>query len=508
LVQSLRGQLGQGAVGQQSTRARLFRVHSSLYNELSPEERGAFERQARALAAQQELEMQREVEAEETREALRRDRLLAARETEGLPTKNEAFKLGDVELISLGDNVASAKWTTAELARRRAAALKPLEGPTARQLQLLASCYTEPPTMLAAGVAAPEWLRVLSAHRYHFKAFVFARSLGHGAQGALFLYATQQPMEVWFLALERVATALPALRAVTVDDAVDMALCVHRHQYRVVDSVYWASRDLPFAGDLLAIPDMAFDGASLISDSVARPLAEVLGELPPLPAPRAPARAGPRAAPAPDPSAADLAALIAERPYLAEYLNDASQVPSTSGAAAGASSDASAGPCGDVGEVRDHLLPEELERVWSDLAQLRERYEAGTSADDDFQIKVRGGVWTETHRGSAADCVVGQAVGAARAWARRYSMNIMASFAFGKYDQEAVFLATAWCKKNQALYNRWVGAGGGDYVYTEEDLMAAETDPDYQAVLIMAVEPGGDVAERAEAIRALRPINP
>ena len=253
------------------------------------------------------------------------------------------------------------------------------------------------------------------------------------------------------------------------------------------------------------IPDLAFSGSNLVSETEERSLESVLAALPAV-APRAPASRAARPAAA---HAATLAAALAERPYLAEYLNEATAPRAAGARAAAAPVDAPdhALPVEETAEESE-LLPEELRVVWAEIAAKREEMEHLPLSGSDFVVKVRGGGWTARMRGTATDCVVSQAVGAARDWCRRYGLNIMASFAWSRYQEDAGFLAHAWTLKHQGYYDRWVAAGGGDYAFTEEDHHAVEASGDYQVVLTVAAEKGAACAERAELIKATRPTNP
>jgi hypothetical protein len=220
----------------------------------------------------------------------------------------------------------------------------------------------------------------------------FAKSLDEEADAALFLYATQQPHEAHFLLLKRENTALPyAVRDWTLEEAYQTTSSVHRHVYRMVEGRYATSRELPVAGDLLVIPDLAFGDGCLVSEGFYSTMEEVLGELPTLPA-RQPTPAANGAPKAPPPPAATVAAFLAERPHLAEYFNDAT-APGFHGAGAGAvgAAGAAAGPDAELGEGRGHLLPEELEAIWAELHEKKKEFDTDAASGDDFRVRVRGG---------------------------------------------------------------------------------------------------------------------
>ena len=137
------------------------------------------------------------------------------------------------------------------------------------------------------------------------------------------------------------------------------------------------------------------------------------------------------------------------------------------------------------------------------LAAKRAEWEELGAALGDF-VDVRGGGWTEKHKGTPADCTVGQARPQTKAFCRAYSLPIMASYAYSRYGEEAAArLATAWCHRLQYFYDIWVAADDPDYKFSHADVDAYIETEEFQA-FVEGVGVGA-IKERLSQLRALRP---
>ena len=81
------------------------------------------------------------------------------------------------------------------------------------------------------------------------------------------------------------------------------------------------------------------------------------------------------------------------------------------------------------------LAEDQLDVVWAALAAKRRAWahEVLPHGNDDFITSVLGGAWTARHKGTAADCVIGQAKGAAVAWCKAFTLSQISSYSFQKY---------------------------------------------------------------------------
>jgi hypothetical protein len=153
----------------------------------------------------------------------------------------------------------------------------------------------------------------------------------------------------------------------------------------------------------------------------------------------------------------------------------------------------------------------DIEGVWEALQAKRDEWaRADHSTGDDFLTQVRGGAWTAAVKGSAADCIVGQAKkGLPTTWCGQYKLNKMASFSFAKYgERTAWILATEWTRRMQYFYDVWSSSGNSEYVYSatdKEGVSSAERETPEWKVFVDSVPLAGPLKERVDAILALRP---
>ena len=111
---------------------------------------------------------------------------------------------------------------------------------------------------------------------------------------------------------------------------------------------------------------------------------------------------------------------------------------------------------------------DEIEVAYAALEEKRREWEleCETSATY-FYTSILGGRWTKVHKKKAFDCIIGKARGGApTTWARRYGLNVEASFAFSKYgDAAASSLALEWCSRMQYFFDMYVVADDSQFEY-------------------------------------------
>jgi hypothetical protein len=192
----------------------------------------------------------------------------------------------------------------------------------------------------------------------------------------------------------------------------------------------------------------------------------------------------------------DLAALLAERPWLAEYVRS-----------------------GTSTQHNEALRPDEAEppmesemavdMAWHFLEASRMERDSSTShrAAEDFVTVFRDGMWNMVNRDiNESDRVIAQAKkGTPIHWSSLYKLGKMASFSESKYGREgSSALALQWCRRLQHFYDIWCKQDDPKYIYTPEDIASYQEDPAW-TLFWSTVPANGPLRDRAEAIRALVP---
>ena len=158
--------------------------------------------------------------------------------------------------------------------------------------------------------------------------------------------------------------------------------------------------------------------------------------------------------------------------------------------------------------VRPQLSAEDEQATWDALTRLRNQWRDQIDLDSEhFPIALRGGVWTQQHRGTEADCVsVSARRGVAWSWCERYSLPKMARFTLQYTTPIANALASEWAKRMQHFFNIHLTANDHDFVYSETDLTSYAPSAEWQAML--ASMQNRKALARANGINAILPVNP
>ena len=125
----------------------------------------------------------------------------------------------------------------------------------------------------------------------------------------------------------------------------------------------------------------------------------------------------------------------------------------------------------------------------------------------DFYIELRGGRWTDAHRGVAYDVVRGKAATATvEHWCRLFSLRFSASFAIARYGMSSASrLAACWKHRMQFFYDMWLECGEDNHCFTLANL-ALYVEPPEVATLI--AEGFAAVLGRLADIQNIVPVDP
>ena len=158
-------------------------------------------------------------------------------------------------------------------------------------------------------------------------------------------------------------------------------------------------------------------------------------------------------------------------------------------------------------DAKPDMDDEIVEQAYAELEQKRKRW-AGEAAVamPDFLTKIRGGAWTLSHTGVAADSVRGETRGEqAVAWRSLHGLPKSATFSLGR-DTEATagVLVREWCRRMQFFFDLTRDSGRAGLAGGLKHL-AVPPEPQEVVDLVAKAAAGSPIRERAEAIRALRP---
>lgn len=198
-------------------------------------------------------------------------------------------------------------------------------------------------------------------------------------------------------------------------------------------------------------------------------------------------------------SAASASDVLAEHPWLAEYLKH--DAPNA-GQANASNIDATAQP-----------LEEEpgnpVDRVWAAILeqQRREQHENTPYAGDDFTTCLKSQyigpeVWE-------SDRVIAQAKhGSASVFCNLYKLSKTASFSYSRYlETGSLKLALEWCRRMQFLYNIWQDQSTARYVFTAVDLAGYRPTLEWES-FVASLPASGHLRDRALIVQSITPSHP
>ena len=230
--------------------------------------------------------------------------------------------------------------------------------------------------------------------------------------------------------LRRVEQVLPLMAGAGAAQLATQALHWAEHVFERVPGGYVGSDDVDFSepGVQLHLDVACECGGRVVSEGSPADLGQLARDLPnDGAAPRARQQAERSEPGAIDPE------LLLDYPWLAEHMAEGE--PGGDRVAPGNGAGGNRAHLGQAALALDDVA---LDTVWRELDARRAEWHQHASGleGDNFVTAIRGGKWTATYRGSAADCVAGSARGPlAGEWCTMFGCNRMASFAYSKYGR-------------------------------------------------------------------------
>jgi hypothetical protein len=464
VVQALfQARAAEGSPAHAAQRTELLSRAGSFMQALSPAQQQELADRARRGGEVRRRELEEELEHVDSQLALLRRRSSASQGSQG-SVRADGQRLAEEDYQRIQQLLDGANFGRAQVQSLRERALMPPAAPTREHLDILQGVLPE-----AAGPRAARgpWLAHVARNREQLGSAIFLSGEADGCDAFWLSYATQQPLSAYFLRLRLTDAVLPSAQGATVAEV--LAMGDNWWPWRFIAQGAWSyvsDEEVSFQeGNVLVLLEPHFLSATeIVAAGPPRRLQDILGD-PPAPVARVPA-----AARQPRPTEDVVQAELAARPWLQDLIG--ARPPKAPPAAAKAPPAAPPEEA-EADEAAEEVAPPDVVAVGEELRLLREELGATAGADPfhDFYICVRGGAWTLENKGVAGDTCVGQArKGQPTEWARRYGLNVQASFAFSRYGREAAArLATEWCLRMQHFYDVWCAAGH-QHVYTATEL--------------------------------------
>ena len=359
----------------------------------------------------------------------------------------------------------------------------------------------------------PDWVKAVCQHRSHFQGSVFLVMRGNGSGNAyLFLYAMQNPKEIGFIEVQEVpftpdtsSQGLPRLDGQPLTGGTQFQL---KRPLRFVDA---SVTYFPVGGEIEVIPDTWFSNdLELVALRPSSPLADMLQDLPEIKGEKPHKDKGTGSKKLKVGQLPDY--LLQNHPWLGEFLHKGVRKHEQGGPQVqkeatkkGASSTA---PASSTQSVRPDLTAEEEDATWEALQRLRNQWRDQIEPQaEHFVLSLRGGVWTQQHRGTEADCVsVSARRGVVWSWCERYNLPKMARFTLQYSTPIANALASEWSKRMQHFFDIYLRANDADFMYSEEDLQSYILTAEWQET-VNSLQDRKALA-RAHGINGILPVNP
>ena len=148
-----------------------------------------------------------------------------------------------------------------------------------------------------------------------------------------------------------------------------------------------------------------------------------------------------------------------------------------------------------------------MQEAWDALYLQRDTWEETHESHQHFLTRILGGKWTVTHKRVACDAIVGYARGKEpRAWATRFCLDRVNSFAFKKYTQLAASaMALEWCSRMQHYYEIYLAQDDPDVTYSQEQLDSYSESLEFITFMLGIADDDIATLDRARRLRAIHP---
>jgi hypothetical protein len=314
------------------------------------------------------------------------------------------------------------------------------------------------PAYVKPAAAHHSWVNEVCRQREHFHqcGIVIHRGPLEEDEHFAFSFALQNPIVLGLTVLKRRPRELRR-PAGDVDDAYaaswafDFDLLVRQCKF--------STRDLEgIAEDRVRVlkPIVFLSDGRVVSDAVARPLRDVLKELPLAPRGTSSAADGIRQA---NPARSQ-AELVAEHPWLIHHVPELRRFARRKAAEHGGPDEVGS-ECNSGDEEMHDESADVAADIFARLAELRADLAKAEAADIFFRVVPLGGMSTLRTRGVGIDAYRGKAVGRdAESWCRRYGLQLAARYDISLYGPDgAATMAKEWCCRMTFFFTMFLDAG-------------------------------------------------
>ena len=492
LFHECRAELPPGSTLSRAQSNQIFQAHGALYKALAPHIQDVYDQRAKQLRQAQQHRLRDDIAHETAAAALRVARAHMEEMVGGASARASCHKFSKPDLEELLHAFESSNFNRDELAVLREQAWSAPSAPSPDQISVFES-FSVAPTY-SSRPQPVDWVKALCYNRKHLDGVIIMGTCAEYAPAALFTYATQSPLEAWFLKMTYLQLPIPAFPQ-TARETMESCSLWHKHVFEFEFGDYVNDIALPFgdADELFVIEGAVVDGsARCVANSFPVPLAGWILELPE----EAPVRNSSESS-QPRLSVPEKDALIGKHPWMREYVCGgdlhASHKPSDS-------------IFGDGDGEHPGALPDDaLESAFSRLRGGGAELDHECLEDrDDFFIRFKAAAaWVA---GEGYEAVGTEARGGApRKWCVQYKLPQTATFSVARLgDVASVTIAIEWRSRFQHFFNIWRTQPNEAYRYSADDIASYGESAEWCA-FVASLEPGSPVALRADAVRHLFP---
>ena len=437
-----------GGAKRQRVARETMRVHGDMHKSMSLAEKQKYEYLAKQRITTTKANMRADIEYKEARLQLFQTRLEEEKRLRGVLPNVAAHRFSDADVEELYALYTEASFRTSSVI---SSLDKTMEAPVAplRHEQALFL-----PNHTINNAANPVWLRKMCKNRDDLRGTALGTSTEEGSDWFLFLFAVQCPLEVWFLRMVRETEVLPAMHDLGAEQvrALLDGRCPHRFIVAGTDTYvrHDACPALSAGASTLVLDNVVFImGGIIVGHSAPLAFEDWLSFLPD----PGSAGAGGRAAGHVPVDRDRRAALLAEYPWLLEYLGQP-MAP-----VGGEEIDPADGVECDVGAI--------IGAAKAVMDKEREAMVMPAIEADQFFVRIRqAGAW-----GAADESFATEAKrGAARQWCKAYNLGQSMVFSVDRLSKDVALASAAeWCRRMQYFFE-FMHVFGEGYVYTKDDI--------------------------------------
>lgn len=476
-----------------SEKARgLMRSHSAMFNALPDDDKAQYEAKARHEKFENAASVNEDLLAIAEHQRLQKRRRVEADSEDSHCFRISACRLSAADLGAMAELWVSEAWSKGRSGGLRASAMVAPAAPSAEVRAQLESMEVVLPDHDSR--ATPPWCAIVCRHREVFASCIFAFVQNAQETYYLFLYATQSPFTATFMSLNLLDRPLPASDPRSWGTWLDSPLRRPAFEFHT-GRRYAREVDIPFPDgtEMFVIPKAFFPAAGQVA-TYAEPLAfQSFVKGLPASAPKA-SSAAPKA------RTPEIAKLLAEFPWLENYVSQGK-----SGKLAGGSTKKATPTGGSQNREATDLTEGEVESIFEVLEKRRREWaQVYSTKREDFDTTLLGGGWTQAHRGVEMDASLAFARGKQRkAWCKKRGLGQQASFSLALYGEPvAMAMAEYWADRMQYFYSLCRESNKDMYQPSASEVEAAPT-PDHVRELCLGLPGTHPVWSRLAEIQAI-----